>query len=103
MLLNKPNEGDKVFMHVVVKGYLSLYHFEYMDSESMNIDSVPLFKREGQDYFVRVTQGIFGLKEKALLGYFEDCEELCALIMDKKLKSPVEIARFYNGNCIHKP
>lgn len=103
VLISEPNEGDKVFMNVVLKGYLSLYHFEYMDSESMNIDSFPLFKREGQDYFVRVTQGIFGLKEKALLRYFEECEELYALIVDKKIKSPVEIARFYNDNCIHKP
>ena len=48
--------------------------------------------------FVRVTQGILGLKKKRLTEYFRDCPELIYKIENGELKDPVEIANFYNHN-----
>ena len=60
---------------------------------------IDYFKRKDDDYMVRVTQGIFGLKKKRLAEYFKDCPELVQKIEFKELKRPFEIAQFYN-NCI---
>ncbi len=67
-----------------------------MDSESDNIDVVPLFKRSDESSLVRVTQGIFGLKKKKLSAYFEDCPRLVDKIVAGEIKDPVEIAYYYN-------
>ena len=93
-----PNSGEKCFLKVIVKGYLSYYHWEYQDSESGYIDEIDLFKRMDEPSFVRVTQGILGLKKKRLTEYFRDCPELIYKIENGELKDPVEIANFYNHN-----
>jgi hypothetical protein len=46
---------------------------------------------------VRVTQGIFGLKKKLLSRYFADFPDLVVKIEKGELKSPIEIAEYYNS------
>ena len=93
-----PNSGEKCFLRVIVKGYLSYYHWEYQDSESGYIDEIDLYKRVDEPSFVRVTQGILGLKKKRLAEYFQDCPGLVYKIESGELKDPVEIVNFYNSN-----
>ncbi len=92
-----PDFGEKSFMKVIVKGYLTYYHWEFQDYESDYIDEISLYKRTNESSFARVTQGIFGLKKKRLAEYFQDCPELINKIENGELKDPVEIAIFYNN------
>ena len=94
--LSNPNYGNKEFVKVIVKGYLSYYHWEFEDSESDYIDFIDLFKREDEDSFARVSQGIFGLKKKYLAKYFQDYPDLASKIENGELKDPVEIVKLYN-------
>ncbi len=92
-----PNSGEKCFLKVIVKGYLSYYHWEYQDSESGYIDEIDLYKRMDEPSFVRVTQGILGLKKKRLAEYFQDCPELIYKIENGEIRDPIKIAKFYNS------
>ncbi len=92
-----PERGEKSFMKVIVKGYLTYYHWEFQDFESDYIDEISLYKRANETYFARVTQGIFGLKKKRLVEYFQDCPELIYKIENEEIWDPVEIAIFYNN------
>ena len=92
-----PDLGEKSFMKVIVKGYLTYYHWEFQDYESDYIDEISLYKRTNESSFARVTQGIFGLKKKRLAEYFQDCPELINKIEKGELTNPVEIAIFYNN------
>ncbi len=92
-----PDFGEKSFMKVIVKGYLTYYHWEFQDYESDYIDEISLFKRTNESSLARVTQGIFGLKKKRLAEYFQDCPELINKIEKGELTNPVEIAIFYNN------
>lgn len=97
------DSGEKEFLKVVVKGYLTYYQREFADPESDYIDQISLFKREDENYLVRVTQGIFGLKKKNLAVYFNDCSELVKRIEDVELKDPVAIVNFYNSWKVNNP
>jgi len=90
------NVGEKQFLKVDLKGFLTLYQMEITDSGTDYIDQIPLFKREGENFLIRVTQGVFGLKKKKLQIYFMDCPELMRKIVNQELKTPIEIAKFYN-------
>lgn len=94
--LSSPGYGKKSFLKVIVKGYLSYYHWEFEDSESDYIDVIGLFKREGEDSFARASQGIFGFKKKYLAKYFRDYPALVLKIERGELKDPIEIVRIYN-------
>lgn len=89
--------GTRHFLKVIVKGYLTYYQWEFMDQESWYIDAIDLYKRKNEDYYMRVTQGIFGLRIKSLNEYFIDCPDLIQKVEKKELKSPDEIAYFYNS------
>ena len=91
-----PDINEKQFLKVDLKGYLTLYQLEITDLDTDYIDQIPLFKREGENYLIRVTQGMFGLKKKNLQIYFKDCPELIKKIVNQELKTPHEIAVFYN-------
>ena len=91
-----PGYGEMQFLKVISKGYLTYYEWESVDYESGYFDAIPLFKREKEPYFERVTQGILGLKKKRLSEYFQDCLELVNKIENGEIKNPVEIAVFYN-------
>ena len=94
-----PYFKEKVFLIVYSEGPLSVYGKEFMDDSSYG-DSFPLFKREGDDYYVRATQGIFGLKKKNLARYFSDCPGLVRKIEQGELKRTYEVADYYNSNCV---
>ncbi|MGF1638228.1 MAG: hypothetical protein ACFCUU_14205 [Cyclobacteriaceae bacterium] len=95
--VSKPNQGKKIFMKVVDRGYLTLYYLESIDQESDLHFYIPFFKRADQHYIIRVTQGLLGLKKKQLIVYFDDCEELVNKITAGTLKTPLEISSFYNA------
>ncbi len=96
--ISRKGEGRQVFLLVNVRsGVLNYYSLEYINQESGMIESVPLFKRPNDDYFVRVTQGVLGLKRKLLVEYFSDCPELREMIKAGKISTPNEIVRQYNG------
>ncbi|HUX96439.1 MAG TPA: hypothetical protein VMV47_11975 [Bacteroidales bacterium] len=92
-----PASGTRHFLKVIVKGYLTYYQWEYMDQESWSIDAIDLFKRENDEYYIRVTRGIFGIRLKNLKEYFMDCPALIQEIERGELKTPAEIAYFYNN------
>jgi len=94
--LSSPNYGSKSFLKVIVKGYLTYYHWEFEDSESDYIDTIGFYKREDEDFFARASQGIFGLKKKSLAKYFQDYPDLVSKIEYGEIKDPVEIVRIYN-------
>jgi hypothetical protein len=95
-----PGMGEKLFMRVVLQDYLSFYELEYLDRESGVIETIPLFKRRDEEHFIRVTQGLLGLRKKHLREYFTDCTKLLENMENGKIKTPLEIAVFYNQNCI---
>ncbi|MCK4562753.1 MAG: hypothetical protein KAT78_07590, partial [Flavobacteriaceae bacterium] len=91
------NRREKEFLKVIEKGYLTYYQREFEDSESDYIDYIDLFKRENENFLIRVTQGVFGLRKKSLIAYFSDCTALVNKIKNNELKTPIKIARFYNS------
>ena len=93
-----PRFGEKVFLIVYSEGPLSVYGKEFMDDSSYG-DSFPLFKRAKDNYYVRATQGIFGLKKKNLARYFSYCPSLVLKIQERELKRTFEVADYYNSNC----
>jgi hypothetical protein len=94
--LSRENLGKKHFLKVKQRGFLTYYQWEFLEYDSFVLQWVDLFKRRDEDYFVRVTQGVLGLKKKRLERYFEDCPELMEKIHSKDLRLPAEIARLYN-------
>ncbi len=93
-----PNSGQKCFLKVIIRGYLTYYQWEFQDQESGYIEKIDLYKRMDEPSFVRVTQGILGLKKKRLAEYFQDCPELIYKIENGELKDLVKIVNFYNHN-----
>jgi hypothetical protein len=91
--------GDLYFLKVIRRGALSHYEFEWFEQGEALLMSMDLFKRENDLYLVRATQGLLGLKRKALRNYFSDCPELAAQIDQKQLKRADEVAAFYNKHC----
>jgi len=92
---NSYNNIEKKFAKIIVKGYLSYYHYEYVDENGLNYTEY--FKRENEYEVTFVRTGIFGLNKKALSRYFSDCPELVEMINSKKIKRPTEITNFYNN------
>ncbi len=92
-----PNRGEKEFLKVIEKGFLTYYQREFEYSDSDYIDQISLFKRDNENFLVRVTQGVFGLRKKSLIAYFSDYPELVNKIENNELKTAIEITRFYNS------
>jgi len=92
---------DKRFFRVMEKGSLSYYRLEYLDQESGVTDHISLFRREHENYLIRATQGIFGLRKNSLSKYFFDCPALVREMEESRLKTPWDIVRYYNTNCIN--
>ena len=89
-----PNKGEKQFIKLKAKGYLSYYHIESIDDSGLN--NRGFFKRENEEALVFVRTGLFGLNRKRLILYFNDCVSLQNKIIDKSIKDPYEIVNFYN-------
>ncbi|MBN2891039.1 MAG: hypothetical protein JXL97_04155 [Bacteroidales bacterium] len=90
------NCGEKAFLKVIVKGYLTYYQWEYIDGESGYIDAVDLLNKQNENIYIKATQGVFGLKKDKLAAYFMDCPELAKQILTKQIKDPISVANFYN-------
>jgi hypothetical protein len=71
---------------------------EQGDAALMYMD---LLKKEGDAFFIRATQGLLGLKRKALINYFSNCQDLREQIERKQLSEVWQVVNFYNENCIH--
>lgn len=89
----------KTFLRAVQKGTLSYYYWEYADSESNTLEYIPLFHIEGRAEMVRATQGILGLKKKALSEYFVHCPALVQRINEREIRTPEDVIEFYGNNC----
>ncbi len=92
--------GEQHFLRIVSKGRLNHYELEWFDQESSALWSMSLLKKEGDRFFIRADQGLFGLKRKVLLNYFSDCPKLQEKIRQKELKKVHQIVTFYNTNCL---
>ncbi|MFP2994411.1 hypothetical protein ABN763_00805 [Spongiivirga sp. MCCC 1A20706] len=96
---HKKGTGEKVFLRLDRKGEMSVYTKEFTDDDCSYIDGFELFLKEGDYYFQRATQGIFGLKKKKLASYFSDCPKLVTQLNDRTFKYAFELADFYNNHC----
>jgi hypothetical protein len=90
--------GQKRFLKVVVRGKLSLYHLEFTDFDNSAVDYLQLFRLEGDNRYVRASQGVLGLKKKLLSDFFKDYPELVEKINSGSLKSAFQVAQFFNQN-----
>ena len=97
--LNQYGRGEKVFLRVNSKGRLSCYTKEFVDQDDVAINGFELFIKEGDDYFERANQGLFGLKKKKLTKYFSDCPALVENINNGDIRTALEVAVFYNSEC----
>ncbi|MGB6035155.1 MAG: hypothetical protein WBG42_02720, partial [Cryomorphaceae bacterium] len=68
--------GERYFLRIISLGRLSHYQLEWWEQDEAGINRMDLLITEGDVYFIRATQGIFGLKRKALSKYFKYCHEL---------------------------
>ncbi|MEM7109331.1 MAG: hypothetical protein AAF519_13990 [Bacteroidota bacterium] len=96
--LNRYGVGEKVFLRVNSKGKLSCYTKELIDDDS-DFDGFELFQKEGDDFFIRANQGLFGLKKKKLANYFTDCPQLVQKIDSGEIKNTWEVTSFFNMKC----
>lgn len=95
-LMATQDAGEAAFFKVAARGFLSYYHREFEDADSGYIDYIAYFKKEDNSKMVRVNQGLFGVRRKALIQFFNDCPPLAEKIRNKEIKDAFEIARFYN-------
>ncbi|MEM6516711.1 MAG: hypothetical protein AAF688_11055 [Bacteroidota bacterium] len=91
-------KGEQHFLRIVTKGQLSHYRLEWFDDDNV-MWSTSLFKKREDPYFVRVEQGLLGLKSKFLAKYFFDCPKLQEAIKQKVVNGASEVVEFYNANC----
>ncbi|MDX1349238.1 MAG: hypothetical protein R3279_03260 [Putridiphycobacter sp.] len=94
-----PINGKQHFLKVITKGKLSHYHLEWFEQGDAALNYMDLVKKEEQSYFLRATQGIFGIKSKLLLSYFSNCPDLRQKIEGKQFKKVEQIVDFYNHHC----
>lgn len=94
-LLLAPEQGVPRFFRVISEGPLTLYHEEFTDPDDFWINFIPWFKREGSPQMVRATQGIFGLKKKALASFFADKPDLVEQIQQGKLRTPEQVVEAF--------
>jgi hypothetical protein len=96
-----PQKGEKYFLRVVSKGKLSHYELEWWDQEESTLLRMDLLKKEEDQFFIRATQGLLGLKRKVLVNYFPNCPDLKEQIKQRQLKEVWQVVDFYNSNCIY--
>ncbi|MEO0332721.1 MAG: hypothetical protein AAF223_13730 [Bacteroidota bacterium] len=94
-----PDDGEWVFLQVVSRGKLHHYRWEWVEDDNSSVDTADFFRKENSSLLVRATQGIFGLKRKNLVEYFQNCPNLQDKIESKVFKYPAEVADYYNQDC----
>jgi hypothetical protein len=95
----RKRKGEQTFLKLIEKGSLTHYHLEWWEQGESTLMWMDLIKREGDPYFIRATQGIFGLKKNVLTKYFWDCPELVRQIEFKEVTAINQVVAFYNRNC----
>lgn len=96
-----PQNGEKYFLRVVGKGKLSHYELEWWDQGESALLWMDLLKKEEDQFFIRATQGLLGLKRKVLVNYFLNCPDLKEKIKQRQLNEVGQVVSFYNSNCIY--
>ena len=96
---SREGQGDQVFVKVVYRGSVDLYHWEFTDEDNSSVDYIPLIKKVGSNELVRTTQGVFGMKRKRLAEYFADCPDLSFRIRTKYIVNVMDLIEFYENNC----
>lgn len=91
--------GDYYFLKVMSKGTLSYYQLEWWEQGESLLMSMDLLKKEKDEYLIRATQGILGLKRKVLTNYFRDCPILAQQIQQKQFNKVFQLVSYYNDNC----
>jgi hypothetical protein len=89
--------GERCFLKVIIKDYLTFYQWEFVDPESGYFDEISFFKRKNDPALFRVNQTIFGVNRKRMAEYFMDYPELAMKIKNREMKDLVSIANFYNN------
>jgi hypothetical protein len=98
---NMDNENsDYYFLKVMSKGNLSYYQLEWWEQGESLLMSMDLIKKEKDQFFIRATQGLFGLKRKVLSSYFNGCPGLVLKIQQKQLNQVFQVVDYYNNNCV---
>lgn len=97
--INSKN-GERHFLRLISKGALSHYHLEWWEQGASGLMWMDLLKKENELFFIRATQGIFGLKKKVLIKYFQNCLNLKEQITQKQLKTVAQVMDFYNNYCL---
>ena len=92
-------DGDLYFLRVVSNGKLNYYELEWFDQGDDMLNSMPLLRKNDASVFVRATQGMLGLKRKALISYLNDCPKLGQKITSKEIRTVREVVNFYNNQC----
>lgn len=95
-------KGDYHFLKVIHQGVLSHYQLEWFEQAESLLMQADLLKRENDLYFIRATQGLFGIKRKTLTTYFNDCPNLQQYISQKQTSTIAEIVDYYNHTCANK-
>ncbi|MDX1653164.1 MAG: hypothetical protein R3277_11765 [Brumimicrobium sp.] len=91
---------NRRFLKVVKRSdCLHSYEVEFVHEDNGIIDKYPLFYIPGTREMVRVTQGVFGLKEKRIAEYFDNCPELIKEVENGTIKETMDLYDFYCTNC----
>lgn len=91
--------GKQHFLRLVKGGNLSHYLLEWWEQGESTPMSMDLLKKEQDQFLIRATQGVFGLKRKTLSRYFSECVELSSGIEQRYFNTIQEIIEQYNTRC----
>ncbi len=91
--------GEQYFLKRISQGSLSHYQLEWWEQGESGLMSMDLLKKENDSFLIRATQGVFGLKKKALATFFADCTEVKAQIEQGKVKQVWEVVDLYKAQC----
>jgi len=92
-------EGELHFLKIITEGALNHYELEWFEQGESGINWMDLLKKEDDQFLLRASQGLFGLKRKVLKNYFRDCPKLIEQINNKQLNNVAAVVDFYNNQC----
>ncbi|MEQ8476051.1 hypothetical protein [Fulvivirga sp.] len=94
-----PENGAQYFLRLIRKGELSHYQWEWWEQGESTLMWMDLLRKKEDQFFIRATQGLLGLKKKVLTDYFMNCPDLKERIEKKELDEVWQLVDFYNNNC----
>ena len=96
--MSRKGQGEEVFLKVVLQGKLTYYESEWRDPDSGYYRQIPFFQMKNNPELVRVTQGLLGLRRKAVANYLKDDPKLAKRILSGEALSVLDIVKLYNKN-----